>query len=524
MMYFIKTVFFIVIFLLLQPLYADVIIGNGNIERINDGATKDINCQNYTIRIGGLLDTSNGGVLREVTRLEINGEWKYGSGQIVELGAWVNNGTVASTPTQTGSVPNLEFTTLCGPISVQGTSDTDGDGISDADEGDNAVALGHGISLDQDGDGIYNFLDDDSDNDGILDVDEGDNSVDSDGDGVPDYLDRWNMGIHIEKTTNGVDADTAAKAVPVATDAVVRWRYVVTNTGNVVLKNIRVEDDKEGMVSCPQNYLDPGESMQCADIIGFAVTGDYVNTATVTAIDGIGYYYIEDKDSSHYHAVEAVTGEITGSVAEKLENGALVPLDGVILILHNKNGLEVARTQTDEEGNYRFEDIIPGEYYIDEIQPSGYSNLFEREGGKDGEAANPVINRINVVVSEQETDIGNDFIEISNDIVEIDPPATVSNVTDTMAELHWNAADGVMNYQIFENGVFKYQVDGDITSFLLTGLKPNTTYRYMVKLVDLDGVLESHVESVEFKTLPLGGVFGNSMNMVPVYYMLLMDQ
>ncbi len=184
----IKILFFSVMLMSLQPIYADVVIGNGNIERLNSGVVKDINCQNYTILAGGLLDTSNGGILREVTKLEINGEWKFVTGQIQELGAWVNNGTVAVKPTQ-GAGQNLQFTTLCGPISVLGTSDTDGDGISDADEGDNAVALGHGISLDQDGDGTYNFLDLDSDGDNISDAVEGGNNIDTDGDGIPDYLD-----------------------------------------------------------------------------------------------------------------------------------------------------------------------------------------------------------------------------------------------------------------------------------------------------------------------------------------------
>jgi len=185
----VKTLFFTVILICTHPLYADVVIGNGNIERLNDGVVKDINCQNYTIGAGGLLDTSNGGTLREVTKFINNGTWNFGTGSIQELGAWENNGNVAVKPTQTGATPNLVFTALCRPVSILGTSDTDGDGISDADEGDNAVALGHGITLDQDGDGIFNFLDDDSDNDGLADNVEGNNSIDTDGDGVPDYLD-----------------------------------------------------------------------------------------------------------------------------------------------------------------------------------------------------------------------------------------------------------------------------------------------------------------------------------------------
>jgi hypothetical protein len=63
--------------------------------------------------------------------------------------------------------------------------DTDGDTISDGDEG----------LVDSDGDGIINALDDDSDDDGIPDKDEaGDKSVDTppvdtDFDGTPDFLD-----------------------------------------------------------------------------------------------------------------------------------------------------------------------------------------------------------------------------------------------------------------------------------------------------------------------------------------------
>jgi len=160
---------------------ADVVIGNGASEIIATAAIKDINCQNYTIAAGGTLNTSAGGILREVTSFTNNGIWNAGTGQILELGRWVNNGTVsAPLPTQPAS---LLFTTLCGPISVAGTSDTDGDGISDVDEGDNAVALG--LSLDVDNDGIYNFLDNDSDGDGILDVDE---PNDNDANNIPDFL------------------------------------------------------------------------------------------------------------------------------------------------------------------------------------------------------------------------------------------------------------------------------------------------------------------------------------------------
>lgn len=75
--------------------------------------------------------------------------------------------------------------------------DSDGDGISDTDEG----------NADIDGDGFPNSHDDDSDGDGIPDsVEAGDDSldtrpVDTDGDGVPDFLDTDSDG------DGGFDAD-----------------------------------------------------------------------------------------------------------------------------------------------------------------------------------------------------------------------------------------------------------------------------------------------------------------------------
>ena len=224
-----KKIIIILSILLTQIIHADIIIGNGNIERLNNGIVKDINCQNYTIAKEGFLDTSNGGTLSEVSKLTINGTWNFGSGNIQELGTWENNGNVAIKPTH-----NLHFTTLCGPISILGTSDTDGDGISDADEGDHAVALGHGITLDQDGDGIYNFLDDDSDGDGLLDSDEGDNSVDSDGDGIPDYLD---------SITSIQPATTADTKINQVTGSIVTIDILVNDRGINILDATTVSFD-----------------------------------------------------------------------------------------------------------------------------------------------------------------------------------------------------------------------------------------------------------------------------------------
>jgi len=79
-------------------------------------------------------------------------------------------------------------------------ADSDGDSIPDEYElqtdHDNPFQPQQGEPLDSNGDGVPNYLDGDSDSDGIPDSQEaGDNDpltppVDTDGDGTPDYIDR----------------------------------------------------------------------------------------------------------------------------------------------------------------------------------------------------------------------------------------------------------------------------------------------------------------------------------------------
>jgi gliding motility-associated-like protein len=101
------------------------------------------------------------------------------------------------------------------PYDIAGTIDTDGDGIPDA------VEKGNGTTpQDTDGDGIPNYLDLDSDNDGILDAYENNVCVpsvvlcDIDSDGIPNYmdLDSDNDGIPDVIESNGKDDNGDGKA------------------------------------------------------------------------------------------------------------------------------------------------------------------------------------------------------------------------------------------------------------------------------------------------------------------------
>ncbi len=105
-------------------------------------------------------------------------------------------------------------------------------------------------------------------------------------------------GIDVEKSTNGEDADAPpGPTIPVGDP--VKWKYVVTNTGDVRLNNVQVKDDQGVRVRCPKNALAVGESMTCT-ARGTAKQGQYKNVATATGKPPSGPK-VEDTDPSHYH-------------------------------------------------------------------------------------------------------------------------------------------------------------------------------------------------------------------------------
>ncbi|MGB5306766.1 MAG: SdrD B-like domain-containing protein, partial [Gammaproteobacteria bacterium] len=126
-------------------------------------------------------------------------------------------------------------------------------------------------------------------------------------------------GIDIEKATNGVDADdpNAGDAPQVGIGNTVTWTYKVTNTGNVTLTNVMVNDDQGVTVSCPTATLAPGEMMECtasgpAEDLGttiFTVVPGlcggipqsplYENKGKATGEWAPGQF-VEDEDPSHY--------------------------------------------------------------------------------------------------------------------------------------------------------------------------------------------------------------------------------
>ncbi|MGC9350384.1 MAG: DUF7507 domain-containing protein, partial [Sulfurovum sp.] len=132
--------------------------------------------------------------------------------------------------------------------------------------------------------------------------------------------------IDIEKSTNGQDADTPTGPIGV-TGNIVTWTYTVKNTGDVTLSGIVVNDSEEGVISCPQNTLIPGENMVCTKT-GTAGVGQYENNATATGNSPTGAG-VGDSDPSHYFA-EAPAIDIeknTNGEDADTPTGPIVPTD-----------------------------------------------------------------------------------------------------------------------------------------------------------------------------------------------------
>lgn len=110
--------------------------------------------------------------------------------------------------------------------------------------------------------------------------------------------------VTITKTTNGSDpisGNPVSNFIPAGER--VTWQYVVTNTGSVDLKDIKVTDDKEGKVGSHSGVLQPGKSLSFTKT-GKAATSaypvGYSNVATVVAKSKINGASVQATDSSGY--------------------------------------------------------------------------------------------------------------------------------------------------------------------------------------------------------------------------------
>ena len=112
-------------------------------------------------------------------------------------------------------------------------------------------------------------------------------------------------------------------------------------------------------------------------------------------------------------------GQIRGNVAADVNSDRLgeTDLPGVTLTLFDSDGIEVATTQTNRDGNYIFANVLSGDYTVRQTQPEGYGSVVERDsinnGANDDDTdADNNDNVLPVSISDREIDTGNDFVEV----------------------------------------------------------------------------------------------------------------
>ena len=126
--------------------------------------------------------------------------------------------------------------------------------------------------------------------------------------------------IHVEKLTNGTDADSP-KGPYITKDNPVNWTYVVTKPGNTNLTTIQVADNMPGVTPVYKSgdlngdgWLNLTETW-IFNATGTAVPGQYANIGTSNGTDPLGTK-VTATDPSHYYGSEPDIH------VEKLTNGS----------------------------------------------------------------------------------------------------------------------------------------------------------------------------------------------------------
>jgi hypothetical protein len=115
--------------------------------------------------------------------------------------------------------------------------------------------------------------------------------------------------IALGKLVNGLHADSPPGLVlPVGT--AITWEYIVQNTGNARLEQVKVTDSPAVSITCPKDVLEPGETMSCT-ASGVAVGCLYMNLATATGVAPTGESVIAQDFVYYFGATGAALALVT---------------------------------------------------------------------------------------------------------------------------------------------------------------------------------------------------------------------
>ena len=310
-------------------------------------------------------------------------------------------------------------------------------------------------------------------------------------------------GILLHKTvTLGTDCpgENAISHIPV--DSAVTFCFHVENTGNVTLTEIELHDP---LLSAMGPILEgltlrPGESLNhsLTEIVGrdltnvASVTGTTPEDEEVTSTDTAVVDVIEESSPT--------TGTIIGQVRfDDDVDGDLDDADpGIsnVVIVLIQDGIPVATTRTDSVGEYRFEEVPPGDYQVVEQDPENHHSSADSDSTND--------NTVHVTVEAGETEEA-EFLDVALYKIE----GQVREDTDGDGDL--DDADGGIQGVLIELYKDGELIDSTLTDengrYIFDGLIPGM---YMVRQTDLDEYTSVNEQDLEVDNLIEVDVDGDS--------------
>ena len=198
--------------------------------------------------------------------------------------------------------------------------------------------------------------------------------------------------IQIVKTAGNAPDGTTLRTETIG--EAVTYTYKVTNTGRTYLKNVEVTDDKLGTIGTVTGTLAPGASATLTKAAEISVDTTNIGTVTGTPCDENGTTLDTDQVTANDDAVVDVPDE-PASIGDRawidlngngVQDAGEPGLPGVIVTLQDSTGADIATTMTDENGNYLFADVDPGDYTVTFAPTQTWWKVTEQDAGNDDAA------------------------------------------------------------------------------------------------------------------------------------------
>ena len=224
------------------------------------------------------------------------------------------------------------------------------------------------------------------------------------------YHDADNDGV-FDTSETGI-AGATVRAIRVFSDGTTAETLTTTSAsdGSWAVTNLRPGQWKVVEVT-PAGYFD-----------GLDAAGTAGGTAHNPGDSITGVQLLSGQVGEDYDFGELMPGSIEGRVIADFDgncvfNAGDIPLAGVTVNLRDEQGQLIDTTTTNAEGRYRFDDLAPGVYSVEEIQPDGYFDGGDHVGTAGGMHLAPD-SIIDIGIMSAMNATGYDFCEI--------PPSSIS--------------------------------------------------------------------------------------------------